>query len=204
VVVGVIALVVVAGFLLLGGDDLLPGGDGGTDAPGDFSFQLQQVGASTFSDTPAGELRTVARDAGDGVKATMDEFYFRAFVDAGSWGEYGDAFALFDRAAAARAEEDTDILTLGASAGEEYERLEPTLGTLTIVVLMDGNDRPVTAIAEVEFAADAELTDGSRTVVASSGSYFLRRAGDAWRIFAYRLTREETAAGEASPAEDAE
>lgn len=193
-------LVVVAGFLLLGGDVPLIG-DSDHGASG-YSFDLNRVKASPISDTKAADLQDVAEDAGADVKATMDELYFQAFVDEGAWGDYGALYELFEGKAATNAERDTDALTLGATADEVYRSIEPTVGTLTVTVLTDGRDRPATAIAEVDFRAEAQRRDGSSTTVSSAGSFFLRPVDGEWRVFAYRLTRDEEPAETTSPTEE--
>jgi hypothetical protein len=196
VVIGVVALLVIGGFLLLGGE--VPGlSDDGPETP--FSFDLGNVRASPITDTPPSELKDTAREAGTGIKATMDELYFRAFVDHSSWGDYGAALELFDGKAAARAEADADVLTLGPTANDVYEDLNPTSGTLTIAVLTDEKDAPVRAVAEVEFLANAQRKDGTSTQVASFGSFFLRQVDGVWRVFAYRVDRDDQAGGGTSP-----
>jgi hypothetical protein len=197
--VGVVALLVVAGFLLLGGD--VPLID--DDDPGEFGFELKRVRASSTSRTPPTELEDVAQEAGGEVKETMDELYFQAFVDPSSWGDYGAAFELFDEEAAARAEADTEVLTLGSTAGDVYRSVEPQVGTLSVVILTDPKDAPVEAVVKVLFRADARLKDGSSTILTSSGAYFLRWVDGEWRIFAYRLDRNEQAGEEPSPTEEA-
>jgi hypothetical protein len=198
---GVVALLVVAGSLLLGGDGSLI--DGNHAGPGEFSFELKKVRVVPITRTPPADLQDEAEEAGVGVKATMDELYFRAFVDTGSWSDYTAAFDLFEEQAAARAEADTDVLTLGSTANEDYETLEPRPGALRIVVLADRKDAPVRAVAEVEFKADADLKDGTSTVLTSSGSFFLRREGEKWLIFAYRVDRDEQPSHTPSPTEEA-
>jgi hypothetical protein len=198
VAIGLVALLAIGGFLLLGeGVPLIPTGPEG---PGDFSFELANVQASPITDTPPSQLKDAAREAGNGIKETMDELYFRAFVDSGSWGDYGAAFELFEGQAVARAEADAEVLTLGPTANDDYETLDPTSATLTIAVLTDRKDVPVTAVAEVQFLADAARNDGTSTQVSSSGSFFLRQADGVWRIFAYRVDRDDQAADQPSPA----
>lgn len=197
---GVVALIVVAGFFLLGGDVPLIDGD---DDQGEFGFELKRVRASSTSRTPPAELGDVAQEAGAEVKETMDELYLQAFVDEGSWGDYRAAFDLFEEEAASKAEADTEVLTLGSTADDDYQALEPQVGTLSVVVLTDPKDAPVEAVARVLFRADARLKDGSSTMITSSGAFFLRRDGGEWRIFAYRLDRNEEAAGGTSPTEEA-
>jgi hypothetical protein len=196
IAVVVVALLAIGAFLLFGGDG--PSNDGPT-GPGEFSFDLKGVRASATSRTPPSELRETVREAGAGVEATMDELYFRAFVDKGSWGDYRSAYELFDGRAAARAETDAAVLTLGADAGDVYEALSPTSSTLSIAILTDLKDVPSTAIAEVQFLADARGKDGTSTQISSKGSFFLRQVDGAWRIFAYRVDRDDQAAPASSP-----
>jgi hypothetical protein len=193
--IGILAVVGIAAFALLGGNVPLIDGPQG---PGGFSFDLGNVRASPITRTPPADLQDVAREAGEGVKATMDELYFLAFLDTGSWGDYAAAFELFEGAAARRAEADAAVLTLGPTARDEFESMGAASGTLLVSVLTDADDEPVTAVAEVQFQADAEGKDGSTTEVVSVGSFFLREVDGAWRIFAYRVDRaDETVA--ASP-----
>jgi hypothetical protein len=197
VAIGVVAVLVIAGFLLFGGKvPLVPDNHAG---PGEFSFHLGNVQASPITATPPSELKDTAREAGTGIKETMDELYFRAFVDTGSWGDYGAAFDLFDGAAKTRAEADIDVLTLGPTANDDVEALSAPSGTLTISVLTDKKDAPSTAVAEVQFLADAQRKDNTTIQISSIGSFFLRQVDGAWRIFAYRVDRDDQATAAPSP-----
>jgi hypothetical protein len=129
----------------------------------------------------------------------MDELYFRAFVDQGSWGDYGAVFELFEGQAATRAGSEEDVLTLGPTANDDFESLEHTSGTLTILVLTDADDAPVSAVANVRFLADAKGKNGSSTQIVSVGSYFLRQVDGDWRIFAYLVDRDDVDAASTSP-----
>ena len=190
-------MVAIAAILLSGGKVPLVSGPSGPDG---FSFQLGKVQATTTSRTPRSELNDVAREAGAGVKETMDELYFRAFVDQGSWGDYEAAFELFEGRAATRAGSDAEVLTLGSTASDDFEALDEASGTLTVSVLTDAKDAPVSAIARVEFEATAEAQGGgSSTQVVSVGSFFLREVDGAWRIFAYEVDREDVEAVATSP-----
>jgi hypothetical protein len=197
---GVLVLVAVAAFLLLGGD--VPGVNVDHAGPGEFSFVLKKVRAIPLSHTPPADLQDEAELAGADVKATMDELYSFAYVDADSWSDYGSAYELFDDPASAQAEEDTDILTLGSTAKDLYEAVTPGPGTIRIVVLTDRKDAPVSAVAQVFFRAAADLKDGSSTVLTSSGAFFLRKSHGEWRIYAYRVDRHEEAAERPSPTTD--
>jgi hypothetical protein len=196
IAVVVVALLAIGGFLLFGGDvPLLDEPDG----PGEFSFEMKGLRASTTSRTPPAELRDTIREAGTGVKATMDELYLRAFVDTDSWGAYEAAFVVFDGPAAARAEADGDVLTLGADANDVYDALTPTTKTLSITILTDRKDAPASAIAQVRFQADAQRQDGSSSQVSSTGTFFLRPVEGEWKVFAYRVDRDDEASQEPSP-----
>jgi hypothetical protein len=197
VAIGVVAVLVIGGFLLFGGKTPLI--DNGPTGPGEFSFRLGNVQASPITATPPSELKDTARVAGTGIKETMDELYFRAFVDTGSWGDYGAAFDLFDGAAKTRAEADIEVLTLGPTAKDDVEALSAPSGTLTISVLTDKKDAPFTAVAEVQFLADAQRKDNTTIQISSIGSFFLRQVDGAWRIFAYRVDRDDQAAAGPSP-----
>jgi hypothetical protein len=196
--VGGVAVVAIAAILLSGGK--VPLIDSGPDGSGGFSFQLGKVQATTISRTPRSELNDVAREAGAGVKETMDELYFRAFVDQGSWGDYEAAFELFEGRAATRAGSDAEVLTLGSTANDAFEALDEASGTLTVSVLTDAKDAPVSAVAQVEFEATVEARGGGpSTQVVSVGSFFLREVEGAWRIFAYEVDREDAEAAATSP-----
>ena len=190
----VVLLAIVAGVVLLGGGDV-PLLNPGPTGPGEFAFQLGNVVPTPLSDTPGASLQGAARQTGEDVKATMDELYLRAFVDTDQWGDYEGAFAMFDDDAAARAQADAAVLTLGLDANDVYDAMDSASGQLQISVLMDQKDRPATAIADVEFVADAERKDGSTTEIQSTGSFFLRKVGGEWRVFAYRVDRDDETTG---------
>jgi hypothetical protein len=197
IAVAVVALLAIGGFLLFGGDVSLI--DNGPTGPGEFAFDLKGVRASATSKTPPAELRDAVREAGTGVKATMDELFFRAFVDTDSWGDYASAYELFDGPAAERAEEDAEVLTLGTDASDVFEALTPATSTLSVAILTNLKDVPSTAVAEVQFLADAEKKDGTSTQISSTGSFFLRQVDGVWRIFAYRVDRGDEEAVAPSP-----
>ena len=114
-------------------------------------------------------------------------------------GHRGAAFAMFDGPAADRAEGDGDVLTLGADADEVYDALTPTTKTVSITILTDPKDAPASAIAEVKFQADAQRQDGATTQVSSSGEFFLHLVEGEWKVFAYRVDRDDQSSEEPSP-----
>jgi hypothetical protein len=198
--VGVLALVVIAAlFLLGGGDGVLPGDDEG---PTGFSFDLGRVRAAPIADRAPAQLQGEADEAAEAVKETMDHLYFSTFVDEESWGAYEDAFALFQGPAAGSAQEDLDVLSLGPTAATDYESLTDPTGTLRVVVLTNERNVAVSAVARVEFRAGATLTGGGSTTITSAGAYWLRPSDAGWRIFAYRVSRDERQASSPSASEE--
>ena len=201
--VAVLALLGVVAFFLLG--DGGPGGPGFVDlGPTGFSFELKRAKAAPVSDLKPADLQEEADQAAEAIKATMDHFYFEAFVNRDAWGSYEDAFALLQDPAAASAGSDADVLTLGTTAAEDYETVEAPAGSLNVVVLTNEDDVAVTAIARVVFRMNAQLAAGGTTRITSTGSYFLRPADEGWAIFAYRIDRNEREASEPSPTTEAQ
>jgi len=201
--VAVLALLVVVGIFLLGDGDSGPD-DVGDLGPTGFSFELKRAKATPITDLKPVDLQDEADEAAEAIKATMDHFYFEAYVNRDAWGSYEDAFALLQDPAAASAGSDADALTLGTTAPEDYEAVDAPAGTLTVVVLTNEKDAAVSAIARVVFRINAQLAAGGTTRVTSKGSYFLRPADEGWVIFAYRVDRDEREASEPSPTAEAQ
>ena len=141
-------MLAVGGVLLFRGDT--PFTDDEPSGPDGFGFQLKGIKPSPTTRTTPSKLRDRVRDAGNEVKTTMDELYFRAFVDEGSWGDYEAAFELFEGRAATSAGSDVEVLTLGSTASDEFEALGEASGTLSVSVLTDAKDAPVSAVAQVD------------------------------------------------------
>ena len=198
-IVGGIAALVIAGgavFLFTGGGEDGPGGflgdiiDEGPETP-DFAFEVRRVVPESTTATQSSELQREADAVAEEVKATLDELYFDGYVEADTWGDFGEIEALFDDEARDQAEADLDTLTLGTAGSETYTFVTPEEGTLVIDVLTDHGDRPVQALAFVKFRGVAEGDDGSFTEVRSDGSFFLRHTGGGWKIYAYRIDRDD-------------
>ena len=196
IVGGVAALVIAGGavWLFTGGDGDGPLGpikdiiDGGPETPA-FAFEVRRVVPESTTETRSSDLQREANDVADQIKATLDELYFDGFVEADTWGDFGEIEELFDEEARAQAEADLDTLTLGTTGSETFTFLTPEEGTLVIDVLTDQSDRPVQALAFVKFRGVAEGDDGSFTDIRSEGSFFLRHAEGGWKIYAYRIDR---------------
>lgn len=165
-----------------------------------FAFETVTVETTTVGERNDAS-RTKARGAARRIEFVMNSLYTFTFADDSQWGDYGDAWGLFEEAAAGRAETDVEVLTMGAEADGIYDKLEPLDSTLVINVLTNDRGRPVSAIADVAFAATADLGDGTATTVTSEGSYFLQPGGDGWLIYAYSIDRDEQAASPSPSAE---
>jgi hypothetical protein len=187
-----------AALLLRGGDDPISRvrqiiSDEPTVEP--FAFDNVRTTVSPLSTTKPKRLRDVAAGAGGQIAPVIEELIMQTYVDPDAWGDYGDAWDLFEGGAAEQAEADADVLTLGASADGLYDELRADGGALRVIVLTDAKDRPIRAVAQVRFFASASLKDGSATEITTEGSYFLLRDGDEWRIVAYDVERREDPAG---------
>lgn len=186
------------------------GGEGGGPADGgpiaqpteapqpsvpDFAFEL--AGVEPVLTTQDGEVATPARSVAMDVRDALTELYRAAFLDPAQWeaGTYEPVFALFTEDAAEAARGDMDTLTLGPAAGQTVLRVNPGSGELEVRILLDQSGEPVTAVAIVEFLAEAEAPDGSVTTIVSTGQYFLRPEAGRWVIYAYDVERMDQPAG---------
>ena len=197
IAVAVVALLAIGGFLLFGGDEPLIDGPSG---PGEFSFDLTGVKASATSKTPPAELKDAVREASTGVKETMDELYLRAFVDTDSWGDYASAYELFDGAAAVRAERDSEVLTLGTDASDGLRSPDPD----DRHALGGGPDRPEGCPDDAPSRRSSSWrTVRSRTArpprSPAPGPSSCDQVDGTWKIYAYRVDRDDEDAAAPSP-----
>jgi hypothetical protein len=174
-----------------------PDGGGTAVAPEtpDFDFKVAKAVAIpvTAGQTPK-KLAAAAGTAAKGAVAVMDTVYTEGFLDPSSWegGDYDDAWSQFTDDAAARAESATDTLTAGSAAGVAYDTIEPAKATVRPRVLMDDAGKAVSVVAVVFFSAKGVHDDGSYTLFKSTGQYFLRRAGSAWKVVAFDVRRADS------------
>jgi hypothetical protein len=132
----------------------------------------------------------------------MDTVYTEGFLDPNSWdgGSYDDEWTQFAKDAAAKAKADADTLNAGPSAGDTYTTIEPAKSTVRPRVLVDDQGRPVSVVAIVFFSAKGMHDDGSYTLFKSTGQYFLRRDGSAWKVVAYDVHRADAEKEAKAPA----
>jgi hypothetical protein len=181
-------------FLILGGDGggIIGGDDDSGEVPAfDFTVgRARAVATAPEADTTA--LETEAGDIGEEITPVLDELYTNAFLDPANWreGDYEEVLAVFSEGAASTAQQSVEVLTLGATAGDVYDRVTPEKGSIGFTVLFDPAGSPNTAVAQVRFTALGERSDGTFTLIVSMGELFLRDI-DGWRITAFDVTRQD-------------
>lgn len=199
----VVPIVLVAAALVI---LLLQGGEvpilGGEEKPVPaFDFTVKRsVAVATAADADVQALAPEAEAVGTEITPTIDDLYTNAFIDPSNWesGDYEEAFAAFTPDAAAAAEQNLDSLTLGATAGDDFESVDPGKGVLSYEVLFDLDGNPDTAVVSVRFTALGERTDGTFVQIVSEGQYFLRDL-DGWQITAFDVTRSDEETEPPSP-----
>ena len=197
---GVIAVAALAGgsYLLSGGESFIPDVDDllnrGPATP-EFEFQKTSFVVVSTTDTNADDLTKAAEPAAAEVQTVLTDLVQRTFVDPDTWGDYEDVFAdTMTEDAAKRAGEQTKVLTLGATANDDYTFMTPERGGITMTILTGSEDSAVEASATITFVGLAEATDGSFTTVTSKGTYLLEKIDGEWRIFSFDVDRREKAA----------
>lgn len=154
----------------------------------EFSFHLARTRVSAVDDRPAKQDQEAAVEELHGL---LDDLYTLGFVDPEGWqeGRFPDLAAFFDGPAAERAVEDLDDLTLG-SAATQIGRVEPRRSRLTVSLLFDEEEAPVSAFAETDFRADGTAKDGRRLRIEHEARYLLRPIQGGWRIVGYEVSGE--------------
>jgi hypothetical protein len=202
---GIAAVAVLGGgayLLLSGGKVEIPFVD--SPPPVTFTFDDVTVAAAPTSTNKGSLPERRADKAGEQVATVLNSLYTVAYVEDDYWGDYGDAWSLFEDDAAQQAESDLPTLTLGPQAGDLYEKVAASpSSTLAITVLTDRRDQPISAIAQVVFEAEAKLRGGGASAITSEGSFFLRPSGDEWLIYAYEVDRNEEETAPSSPSAEA-
>ena len=185
----------VALFLILGGDGtgIIGGGNDDSDVVPEFDFTAGRAKAVATAPEPDTEtLEAGAEAIGEEITPLLDDLYTNAFLDPANWreGDYEEVLAAFSEGAASTAQQSVEVLTLGATAGDVYERVTPEKGSIGFTVLFDPAGSPNTAVARVRFSALGERSDGTFTLIVSKGELFLRDI-DGWQITAFDVTRQD-------------
>jgi hypothetical protein len=186
VAIGVAILLALRG----GGGPIIGGGD--EPAP-PFDFIVKPATAiPTAPDADETALSASADEVAQEITPTIDDMYTKAFLDPSNWrhDDYEEVFATFAPHAAATAEQSVETLTLGATAGDVFDTVDPGKSKLTYQVLFDPDGAPESAVVSVIFRATAERKNGTFLAIVSEGEFFLRQV-DGWTITAFDVTRDD-------------
>jgi hypothetical protein len=206
----VIGVVVIAGlFFLLGGKDspiaaIIPGD---TTPPPTFAFKKVSSG---FEPTVAKVDKDKQMKAGEAitpdVQAVVTQLLQTGYVDPDTWGDAGAIDDLFTGPAKDQVEPNVDTLTLGTTASDTYESLNPASSHIKVVALTNGDANATRAMADFDFSSKAALQDGTFAKVTVTGTLFLVPDGETWKIESFHVDREvkpkaATASATTSPSE---
>jgi len=186
VAIGVAILLALRG----GGGPIIGGGD--EPAP-PFDFIVKPATAiPTAPDADEAALSASAAEVAQEITPMIDDLYTNAYLDPSNWrhDDYEEVFTAFAPDAAATAEQSVETLTLGATAGDVFDTVEPGKSKLTYQVLFDPDGAPESAVVSVIFRATAERKNGTFLAMVSEGEFFLRQI-DEWTITAFDVTRDD-------------
>ncbi len=202
-----VALGVVLILVITGGDG---GGLLGIGGPDDtvpsFDFSVGRTQAvATSEKTDAETLASAAERVAGEATPVIDLLYTEAFLDPANWrdGEYDEVWEVFDPSALQAAQEGVETVTLGATAGDAFDEVQPDRSKVSFKVLFDDEGSPTTVVAIVAFQALAKGKDGTYTEIVSEGQYFLRDAGGGWKVFSFDVKRADHEAAAPNPAPSA-
>lgn len=197
-----VVLVAIGAAILLatrgGGGPIIGGGD--EPAP-PFDFIVKPATAiPTAPDADEAALSASADEVAQEITPLIDDLYTNAYLDPSNWrhDDYEEVFAAFDPDAAATAEQSVETLTLGATAGNVFDTVDPGKSKLSYQVLFDPDGEPETAVVSVIFRAKAERKNGTYLAIVSEGEFFLRQL-DGWQITAFDVTRDDHETPSPSP-----
>ena len=186
VAIGVAILLALRG----GGGPIIGGGD--EPAP-PFDFIVKPATAiPTAPDADEAALSASAAEVAQEITPMIDDLYTNAYLDPSNWrhDDYEEVFTAFAPDAAATAEQSVETLTLGATAGDVFDTVDPGKSKLTYQVLFDPDGAPESAVVSVIFRATAERKNGTYLAIVSEGEFFLRQV-DRWTITAFDVTRDD-------------
>jgi hypothetical protein len=186
VAIGVALLLALRG----GGGTIIGGGD--EPAP-PFDFIVKPATAiPTAPDADQTTLSASADEVAQEITPIIDDLYTNAYLDPSNWrhDDYEEVFTAFASHAAGTAEQSVETLTLGATAGDVFDTVDPGKSKLTYQVLFDPDGAPESAVVSVIFRATAERKNGTYLAIVSEGEFFLRQI-DEWTITAFDVTRDD-------------
>jgi hypothetical protein len=194
-----VVLVAIGAAILLatrgGGGSIIGGGD--EPAP-PFDFIVKPATAiPTAPDADEAALSASADEVAQEITPLIDDLYTNAYLDPSNWrhDDYEEVFAAFAPQAAATAEQSVETLTLGSTAGNVFDTVDPgkSKSKLSYQVLFDPDGEPETAVVSVIFRATAERKNGTYLAVVSEGEFFLRQIDrqEGWTITAFDVSRDD-------------
>lgn len=174
-----------------GGDGAIIGGGDEPAPPFDFIVK-PATAVPTAPDADEASLSASAEEVAHEITPMIDDLYTNAFLDPSNWrhDDYEEVFATFAPHAAATAEQSVETLTLGATAGDVFDTVDPGKSKLTYQVLFDPDGAPETTVVSVIFRATAARKDGTYLAIVSEGEFFLRQI-DGWKITAFDVKRDD-------------
>lgn len=201
-----LVLVIVAGglvFLLTRGDGKIPFIDGGDETPPVTPIEFKIRKTRAVATNEAADVDALAQQAagiGQELTPMLNDLFTSAFLDPENWkeGDYTEVWDAFADDARASAEQSIETLTLGAAAGEVYDQIEPTKGSLEFDVLFDRDDVPTSVVVKFRFYALGTRSDDTYTAIVSHGQLFLDDAGS-WLISAFDVKRADRATESPAP-----
>ena len=194
-----VVLVAIGAAILLatrgGGGSIIGGGD--EPAP-PFDFIVKPATAiPTAPDADEAALSASADEVAQEITPLIDDLYTNAYLDPSNWrhDDYEEVFGAFAPQAAATAEQSLETLTLGATAGNVFDTVDPgkSKSKLSYQVLFDPDGEPETAVVSVIFRATAERKNGTYLALVSEGEFFLRQieGQEGWTITAFDVSRDD-------------
>lgn len=184
-----------------GGGGLPLIGDGGSEEVPAFEFVVRKTRA--VPTTAGADAKALAEDAeavARELTPILDDLFTTAFLDPRAWGsgDYEAVWQRFTDEARPTAEQSVETLTLGAGAGDVYDRVTPKRGVLTYEVLFDPDGAPASVVAIFSFSALAAGKDGTYTAVVRTGQLFFEDPSD-WTIAAFEVRRDDRRARPPAP-----
>jgi hypothetical protein len=171
---------------------------GGGDEPAPpFDFIVKPATAiPTAPDADEAALSASADEVAQEITPMIDDLYTNAYLDPSNWrhDDYEEVFTAFAPDAAATAEQSVETLTLGATAGDVFDTVDPGKSKLSYQVLFDPDGAPESAVVSVIFRATAERKNGTYLAIVSEGEFFLRQVDgqeEGWTITAFDVTRDD-------------
>jgi hypothetical protein len=128
---------------LRGGDGAIIGG-GDEPAPPVRLHRQARTAIPTAPDADEAALSASADEVAHEITPMIDDLYTNAYLDPSNWrhDDYEEVFTAFAPDAAATAEQSLETLTLGATAGDVFDTVDPGKSKLSYQVLFDPDGEP--------------------------------------------------------------